>query len=92
MGIKDGYKFDFGQIVYTRGIEELLDYNEIFFYLNAHGLLAHGCLCDEDYQMNVEAVKNGDRILSAFMHGNKKIYVITEWDRSATTVLLASEY
>ena len=53
----------------------------------------YGQLCAEDAQANNEAIQNGDRILSVY-HTSKgeKLYVITEWDCSATTVLMASEY
>jgi len=52
-----------------------------------------GDVCADDAEANEAALKDGDRILSVY-HTSKgeKVYVITEWDRSATTVLLASEY
>lgn len=51
-----------------------------------------GELCLEDIRQNQLAITHGDRILSAFEIGTAKVYVITEADRSCTTVLLASEY
>lgn len=51
-----------------------------------------GDVCSEDAEANEAAVKDGDRILSVYHTTQGKVYVITEWDRSATTVLLASEY
>lgn len=51
-----------------------------------------GVLDAEDRAANDRAVINGTRILSAYVTGNEKIYVITEADRSSTTILLASEY
>ncbi|AIY43389.1 hypothetical protein LT85_4231 [Collimonas arenae] len=42
--------------------------------------------------MNETAVRAGERILSAYVVADEKIYVITEWDRRYTTVMLASEY
>lgn len=51
-----------------------------------------GDLCAGDLKLNDEAVAGGDRILSAYTVAGLKVYVITEWDRSYTTVLLASEY
>jgi hypothetical protein len=42
---------------------------------------------------NAEALKEGLRLLSAYhLKDGTKIWVITEWDRSATTVLLPEEY
>ena len=51
-----------------------------------------GDLGPEDKQANEEALTQGSRILSAYQIGDRKIYVITEMDRSMTTILFASEY
>jgi hypothetical protein len=51
-----------------------------------------GDLGSDDKRANDYAVKNGERILSAYQIGGHRFYVITEWDRSVTTVLLAEEY
>jgi hypothetical protein len=43
--------------------------------------------------MNNEAIETGeDRIFSCYHYYSKKIYVITEWDRSYTTIMFAEEY
>lgn len=47
----------------------------------------------DDQQANSESVTNGTRIFSSYrMKDGKKLYVITEADRSVTTLLLPSEY
>jgi len=47
----------------------------------------------EDKRLNEEAVKDGgDRIFSVYEFGLKTFWVITEADRSATTILLPDEY
>ena len=52
-----------------------------------------GSVCEEDAQANDAAVNNGDRILSSYRIGEyTRVWVITEWDRSVTTILLPSEY
>lgn len=51
-----------------------------------------GDIHPDDRILNDQAVRNGSRLLSAYRIGSERIYVITEWDRSATTMLLASEY
>lgn len=51
-----------------------------------------GDLCADDQRRNETAISTGDRIVSAYVVGGLKVYVITEWDRSYTTMLLASEY
>lgn len=50
-------------------------------------------MCEEDKQMNDEAVRSGNnRILASYETSKGKIYIITEHDRSATTILFANEY
>lgn len=55
-----------------------------------------GDLCASDKQQNDDAVKNSDdRILAAYEnpdHPDWKLWIITEWDHSATTVLFPSDY
>jgi len=48
----------------------------------------------EDGAANDRALKDGERLISAYAlpRTGKKVWVITEWGRSATTVLLPSEY
>ena len=46
----------------------------------------------EDQQANREAIVEGDRVFSAFTIQGIKFWVVTEADRSATTILLPSEY
>ena len=52
-----------------------------------------GCVGEEDRRLNDEALLHGDRILSAYRTDRGvKLWVITEADRSSTTVLLPEEY
>ena len=52
-----------------------------------------GSVCEEDALANDAAVKNGERILSSYRIGEyTRVWVITEWDCSVTTLLLPSEY
>jgi len=52
-----------------------------------------GDLEDEDKKENELFVKEGLRILSAYnLETGVKVWVITEWDRSVTTILLPEEY
>jgi len=72
--------------------------------LNDHGISAHsllqrhasgdwGDLCEEDVQANNDALQHGDRLLSSYVLSDScKVWIITEWDRSVTTILLPSEY
>lgn len=64
-----------------------------FEFLARHGQLEQGELRDEDYRENLFSVDKSLRIFSAFKTSNGvKVWVITEANRSATTLLLPSEY
>ncbi|RYD49584.1 MAG: hypothetical protein EOP83_24970 [Verrucomicrobiaceae bacterium] len=50
-------------------------------------------LCDEDKEANEHALKDGTRLLSCYRTpAGDRLYIITEWDRSSTTILLPEEY
>lgn len=51
-----------------------------------------GDICAEDARENEFSIARGFRILSRYAVGDEHVYVITEWDRSATTILLVQEY
>ncbi|WP_375576602.1 hypothetical protein [Paracidovorax oryzae] len=52
-----------------------------------------GDLCDEDKRCNDKAVRSGGRILSTYrVDAATRLWVITESDRSVTTILLPREY
>ena len=91
-------KFELGEVVMTRGIanyleSELFDTQQLSECVKRHESGDWGDLCDEDKRMNDYAIKYGDRILSAYTVGEDiKIWIITECDRSYTTILLPEEY
>ena len=91
--------FKLGQCVCTRGVNESMKADEYFRRFVNRSFLRHqtgdwGDLCDEDKELNDLAVKNGDdRILSRYAYNTEMvIYIITEWDRSYTTILFTDEY
>jgi hypothetical protein len=52
-------------------------------------------MCDEDKAANEEALVDGMQLMSAYKrkdHPDDTIWIITEADRSATTILLPDEY
>jgi len=51
-----------------------------------------GELYEEDHASNDEALVVGNRILSAYRLATVRIWVITEWDRSVTTLLRPDDY
>ena len=87
--------FSLGQIVSTPGALEVIHQSEqsIADFLGRHLLGDWGELCLEDKQANEDALKDGLRLLSAYkLSDGTRIWVITECDRSATTILLPEEY
>ncbi|MDO9066987.1 MAG: hypothetical protein Q7W05_00845 [Deltaproteobacteria bacterium] len=91
-------KFNPGQLVVTRAVNDLIAENEEFAKHVSQSLRRHlsgdwGELCDEDRVMNESALLEGDRLFSAYAkEGVPPIWIITEWDRSVTTVLFPNEY
>jgi len=90
--------FHLGQIVATPGALALLT-RELdaggrpgSHYLLRHGKGDWGDLGTEDKAANDAALKHGSRLLSAYETDTGKLWIITECDRSATTMLLPSEY
>ena len=88
-------RFSLGQCVATPGaIDAIAESGEeqCSFVRRHHGG-DWGQVCEEDAQANEDALTHGGRLLSVyFTKNNTKLYVITEADRSVTTVLLADEY
>jgi len=87
-------KFTLGRVVATPGaLEMLLELGVLpHDLLRRHQSGDWGDLCDEDKQANEAALVEGSRLLSAYCFLEKKIWVITEADRSSTCILLPSEY
>ena len=88
-------KFSLGRIVATPGALEVLEEanQNPFEFLERHQAGDWGELCEDDKSENEFSLKNGFRILSAYRTRNSlKIWVITEADRSVTTLLLPHEY
>ncbi len=93
-------KSPLGQVLATPGAMQALKESgqEAAFFLDRHARGDWGQLCPEDAQLNDEALKSGDRIISAYCTlKGVKLWIITEatdgkGQRAATTILLPSEY
>lgn len=88
-----------GKLVVTRAVNEEMKKNKdfygfIFTSLGKYKNKNFGDLCKEDNDLNMEALKleTQGRILAKYKHEKGNIYIITEWDRSYTTILFCNEY
>ncbi len=87
--------FSLGDVVVTPGALAafVIAKEYITPYLGRHQHGTWGDLSPEDVRANEQALKHGLRLLSAYhLRDNTKIWIWTEADRSATTVMLPSEY
>jgi hypothetical protein len=88
-----GTKFPLGNLVATPGALEAIPELEIQEALNRHASGDWGNLDASDKRANELALLKGTRLLSAYeTKQNIRFWIITEWDRSVTTILLPQEY
>ena len=93
-------RFSPGQLLMTRGVNDKVAKNSKFAKFVMDSLKRHfncdwGDMCQEDIEENNLALKDGSlRIFSAYNDSGElpKIWIITEADRSATTILFPDEY
>ena len=88
-------RFALGQTYMTPGAEEALMIagQTGIEFLRRHMSNDWGDLSDEDMRENELSLKEGFRLLSAYRTAKgQKLWIITEADRSATTILLPDEY
>jgi len=77
----------------TPNVLDSVPKEEIFAALQRHQNCDWGDVCAQDKWSNDRAVKNRERLVSVY-HSKEEIkfWIITEADRSATTVLLPEDY
>ena len=87
--------FPAGQIVATPGALALLEQanRSPMEFLSRHLRGDWGDLCEDDKIENELSLRQGFRLMSSYVVNDKeKLWIITEADRSTTTLLLPSEY
>lgn len=92
-------EFKLGRVVKTIGVHARTMESEEFAAFVLKSLYRYaagdwGDTCKEDAQSNDTALKDERRILAVyrFPKTGEEIWIITEWDRSVTTVLFPEEY
>jgi len=83
-----------GRVVATPGALNLLMEagGHPFDYLARHATGDWGGLCAFDRRQNEISLRNGNRVLSSYDVPQGRVWIITEADRSITTILLPEEY
>ncbi len=83
-----------GRVVATPGALEVLSAagEHPFCYIARHATGDWGDLCEADRRENERSLGHGLRVLSSYRIGDRKVWIITEADRSVTTILLPEEY
>ena len=85
--------FSLGLTIITSNAQETLHPEDVLQALCRHAGGDWGECCPEDAQSNDEALRENYRLLSAYRdRTGSKFWIITEWDRSITTVLLPEDY
>ena len=90
-----GARFALGETFITPGAEEALEIagQTAIQFLRRHMSNDWGEISEEDARENELSLREGYRLLSAYRTvKGQKIWIITEADRSTTTILLPSEY
>ncbi len=92
------FKFRLGRMVMTPAVRDFVRDNTAFARLVVQSLLRHsqgdwGEITEEAKQANEIALRAGSRLRSVYhVEGLPEIWIITDADRSSTTVLLPAEY
>jgi hypothetical protein len=105
MGIKSNSttRFELGRICATPGALETLERHQVnpLLLLGRHMAGDWGDVCPEDAKANEDAIQAGARLFSVYVlppppgvdkASSIKVWIITEADRSVTTLLLPEEY
>jgi hypothetical protein len=88
-------RFHLGHIAATPGVLSALegDSSLAALLLTRHARGDWGDICPEDAALNNEALEGGGRIMSVYkLFAGATVWIITESDRSVTTLLLPDEY
>ena len=87
-----GVRFQLGQLAVTANASLRLMTEEVWSALHRHASGDWGDLCPEDAMANALALQRQERLFSAYGSGHHRFWIITEADRSVTTVLLPEDY
>ena len=91
--ISNDRKFGLGNIYVTRAALGVLTITDMNNSLQRHVRGDWGNVGSDDWESNDIALSEGERLLSVYQSAAQEVYwIITEWDRKLTTILLPSDY
>ena len=86
-------KFPMGRILVSAKAKRSLSQGDVVSALLRHASGDWGLVEEEDRKLNDRALLICERLFSMYRsEAGVKFYVITEWDRSVTTILLPEDY
>ena len=86
-------RFPVGRLMITPAAAQVVPADEATRALRRHAAGDWGNVDSEDWASNDEALRKGTRLLSSYQTQDKTVFwIITEADRSVTTILLPSDY
>ena len=85
-------RFPLGQLIITAAAAGRLTSAEVVAGIARHARGDWGDVGPEDAVANERSLREGLRLLSAYGRGDRRFWIITESDRSVTTVLLPDDY
>ena len=83
---------DLGVVVTTANAQREIAHVDIFNALERHKRGDWGDLLRGDAAANDAAIENSEQVLSVYSSNGATFWIITEHDRSVTTILLPSDY
>lgn len=90
------HRFPMGRLTMTRAVDHLIKQGRLdpAPYIARHLKADWGDLSDHDWAANDQALRSGeDRLFSSYeVAPDLTLYIITEWDRSVTMLMLPSDY
>ena len=86
-------KFPLGRLVATSNLVARVSPADVRAAVQRHAQCDWGEVCESDRAMNDQGLLDGSRLMSVYSSSTgEAFWIITEWDRSVTTVLLPEDY